>query len=166
MKSVILINLLAFTSLPLWSQKTANNLPDSSGYFLLIKGYDYGGGRIISKGDRITVKLRSDKMVRGNVTEINSDYILINSGEKIEINNIKWLRKNKPKAMKIITGVLCIAGGTALLYQLYGTEQVDLGGVPFHFLAGTGLIITGIVILWPTKYKLQKTRYKLIYKDR
>jgi len=163
MKRIILICSLAFTSFSLLSQNTNDNLPNSNGYFIVVKGSNEARRQILAKGDKIAVKLRDNKLVRGKIKETTLDYISTDSGERIEINNIKWIKKVKPSSENLVIGIVLASVGTALLTPvLAGT--VDFDAIVPQGGAGIGLIIGGIAIISPPKYKLHKGA-KLIYKD-
>jgi hypothetical protein len=163
MKRIILICLLAFTSISLLSQNTNDTLPTSNGYFIAVKGKYKTKSEILAKGDKVAVMLSDNRFVRGKIMETTPDYLTIDSGERIEINNIKWIRNVKPSTQNLVVGIVLASAGIVLLVPvLAGT--VDLDAIVPQGGGGIGLIIAGIAIMSPTKYKLHKGD-KLIYKD-
>src|SRR5688572_24271764 len=119
---VILIILLAFTSLSLLAQDKNQDLGPS---FILIKK-NKDSKQILLIGDKITVLLKDRKIVRDKILEINHDHILTDSKRKIELTDIKWIKKTKPGTGRVVGGtILTVAGSALLIPVMAGTVDFD-----------------------------------------
>lgn len=75
--------------------------------------------------------------------------------ERIEIGDIKWIKKTKPKTENLVIGTVLVSAGTALLINVLA-GSVDFDKIAPQGGAGIGLIAVGVAIVPPKKYKLYK----------
>jgi len=160
MKTTILIFILAFQSLSLLSQ---DNSSTNDGHFIAVKAGYENKKQTLAKGDKIVIKLMNNKKVLGEIEEIRQDYFVMNSGDKVMVSDIQWIKKSKISSARTAVGLTVLAAGVITVLVITPTVDFDVINQVGFF--GIGLTVTGIAILSTrTKYKLQRGD-RLIYKD-
>jgi len=159
MKRTALLFLLALFSLSALSQSKGDSLAHADRYFIVVNRNNENRKQTLSKGDKIAVKLRDHKKVYGKILDAGPDFILIEKKGRIEVANIKWIRKSKPSPERLTGGLLLTATGVTLLFL---TQSVSFDIIAAVGISGIACTIGGIAILVPPKYKLHKGD-KLMY---
>lgn len=147
-----------------FSQNLDNGLLENNNCFLALKANNEAISQTLCIGDKISVKLRDNDIIRGKISMLSHNYIIIADEYEIDVNKIKWIKKAKLTAGHAIVGGLMTAAGLALF--IYVSEgNVDLDAIPLQGGLAIILFTTGIVILTsPRKYHIERGD-KLIYKD-
>jgi hypothetical protein len=151
MNKLILLYLLSSIT---FSSMAQGNSATQSGHFTVNKKNN-GTTQVLSVGDKLTIYLKSKNFVRGKMVGASRDYILVDSHEKIPLTDIKWIRKTKPSTGRVVGGVALTAVGTALYIPVLA-GNVDLDKIAPQGAAGLALIVIGISVLTPPKYKFHK----------
>ena len=149
------------------SQNIDTVLQKKEGYFLAVRPVESDGSqasRIFSVGDKIAVKLRDNKIIKGKISKLSQSFITIDNRDEIDVNNIKWIKKTKLTAGRSIAAGLVAIAGVAVLAA--GTSSsMGLSKTTLYGTLGVGLISTGIVILISRpKFRIQGDD-KLIFKE-
>lgn len=120
--------------------------------------------RTFCVGDKITVKLKDNHIIRGKISTLSKNDITTATGYEIDVTKIKWIKKSKLRTGPAIVGGLLAAGGIALFIN------VAKGDVDFDQILPQGglsvlLFTTGIIVLTKhPKFKIEKGD-KLIFKE-
>ncbi|HEU5290512.1 MAG TPA: hypothetical protein VFU05_07725 [Cyclobacteriaceae bacterium] len=145
---------------PFFSQ-AQGNLSNKGGYFTVVKKNN-GTSQTLSVGDKIKVKLKDRQMILGKIIEVNQGFLIVDSNGKIEITQIKWIKKSAPDPGNLGLGVGLTTVGAALLISMWAGAEID----QLELIGATGitLSICGIAVLTPPKYNLDNGD-KMIFKS-
>ena len=155
MKMFILILLGTFNWTMVLSQEVKDNLKNEVGHLVAYKKGNDIKPQTFSVGEVVAIRQKDKSLQRGKISEVHHDHILVGSETEIQIANIKWIRKSKPKTGELIGGLVLVGGGIALLAHV-ASGDVNFDEIAPLGVGGIGLIIAGIAIIPQTKFKLLK----------
>ena len=146
------------------SQNTGDGHLENNNCFVAMKANNKAISQTLCIGDKICVKQMDNDIIRGKINMVSPNCIIITDGYKIDVNNIKWIKKSKLTAGHAILGGLMTAAGLALFIHV-SEGNVALDEIPIQGGLAIVLFTSGIVILTsPQKYHIERGD-KLIYKD-
>lgn len=164
-KILLMFHLVTLVFMPkALSQNPDDGHLENKNCFVAMKANNEAISQTLCIGDKISVKLMDNDIIRGKINTVSLNSIIITNGYEIDVNNIKWIKKSKLTAGHAIVGGLMTAAGIALFIHV-SEGNVALNEIPLQGGLAIVLFTSGIVILTsPRKYHIERGD-KLIYKD-
>jgi len=106
-------------------------------------------------GDRITVRINDNEVIRDKITRLSQDGITMRGGREIDITDIVWIRRAMPRTEAAVVGGLLVAGGIVLFIPVLAGD-VDLDAIAPQGGLSVALITAGILAARPRKFKMEK----------
>jgi len=107
-------------------------------------------------GDKITVKLSNNKIIRDKISGLHENSIGTEGGAKINVSEIKWIKKSRLNPVNVVIGGIVISGGLAIIIHL-SQGNVDFDDIPLQAGIGVALVGSGIAIMTSrTKFHIEK----------
>jgi len=169
MKKVLIIHLVTFIFIgKTLSQDVQDGPIVNDNCFIAMKVASKANTAPISRtfcvDDKITVKLRDNKIIRSKINRLSQNLIITADDFEIDVSKIKWIKKSKLGTGQAIVSGLVTAGGLAVLIHV-SQGNVEFDEIPIQGGLGIMLVAAGIGLSTSrTKFQMERGD-KLIFKD-